>query len=45
MTKSQSPVTVHHPDLEDVSYEVPAAEADAWVAAGWRKTKPSAADS
>ena len=42
MAKSQGPVTVYHPTLEDVSYEVPTADADAWVKQGWRKTKPSA---
>jgi len=32
------PVTVYHPAFDDVSQEVPAADVETWVEAGWRKT-------
>jgi len=31
-------VTVYHPAFENVSQEVPAADVESWVDAGWRKT-------
>lgn len=30
--------TVYHPAFADVSQEVPAADAEKWADAGWRKT-------
>lgn len=32
------PVAVYHPAFADVSQEVPAADVEKWVEAGWRKT-------
>jgi hypothetical protein len=32
--------TLHHPTFADTAAEVPAADVDAWVEQGWRKTKP-----
>lgn len=31
-------VTVYHPAFANVSQEVPAADAEKWAEAGWRKT-------
>lgn len=33
---------LYHPAFADVVEEVPAGDVDAWVEAGWRKTKPKA---
>ena len=41
MTDSKT-VKLYHPTLADVVEEVPAGRVDAWVEAGWRKTKPKA---
>lgn len=38
MAKNTGPVTVYHPTLEGISYVVPAADAQRWADAGWRKT-------
>jgi hypothetical protein len=36
--------TVYHPTIDGVSQDVPAASVDEWAEAGWRKTKPKAAE-
>ena len=38
------PTKLYHPAFADVVEEVPAADVEAWTEAGWRKTKPKAAD-
>lgn len=45
MAKQTGSVTVYHPTLAGITYEVPAADVKKWADAGWRKTPPAAADS
>ncbi len=43
MARTAKPVTLHHPTLAEVSEAVPAADVEAWLAAGWRKGVTKAA--
>lgn len=42
--KTDKPVKLYHPAFADVIEEVPAADVDRWVDAGWRKTKPKSSE-
>lgn len=39
--KPAGPVTIYHPTLAGITYEIPAADVKGWTDAGWRKTPPA----
>jgi hypothetical protein len=41
--ETEPQVTLQHPDLEDVTYDVPAGDVPAWEAQGWEAPKAKTA--